>query len=228
MIDPVLEDIKQYVYENADIEACGLLSLERGRVRWNPCPNVADNPKHDFIIDPLDYKAVSEKGDVVGVVHSHPGESPQPSVLDRAACDRLGIPWYIFGENDCWALARDFYKEEFNITLPTMKFKDDWWEEGLNYFDDLFDKFGFIEVEEPQRGDIIIFKIYNNIPNHCGVYLEEDIFMHHAENRLSCRESLYPFWIKNIFYLNYTPQLISIISNKNKLKPTQLPAVILF
>ena len=85
-----------------------------------------------------------------------------------------------------------------------MKFKDDWWEEGLNYFDDLFDRFGFIEVEEPQRGDIIIFKIYNNTPNHCGVYLEEDIFMHHAENRLSCRESLYPFWIKNILrYARY-------------------------
>ena len=102
MIEPVLEDVKQYVYENADIEACGLLSLERGRVKWNPCKNKAENPKHDFIIDPLDYKAIADKGDVVGVVHSHPGESPQPSELDRAACDKLGIPWYIFGENDEW------------------------------------------------------------------------------------------------------------------------------
>ena len=63
---------------------------------------------------------------------------------------------------------------------------------------------GRIFYKEPQRGDIIIFKIYNNIPNHCGVYLEEDIFIHHAENRLSCRESLYPFWIKNILrYARY-------------------------
>ena len=29
MIEPVLEDVKQYVYENADIEACGLLSFKK-------------------------------------------------------------------------------------------------------------------------------------------------------------------------------------------------------
>ena len=47
MIEPVLEDVKQYVFDNAHIEACGLLSLERGRVKWNPCKNKAENPKHD-------------------------------------------------------------------------------------------------------------------------------------------------------------------------------------
>ena len=79
-----------------------------------------------------------------------------------------------------------------------MIFEDDWWENGLNYFDDLFEDFGFIEVEEPQKNDIIVFSIRSNIPNHCGVYLGEGVFMHHAEHRLSCRESLYPFWVKNI------------------------------
>ena len=34
MIEPVLEDIKQYVYEHENIEACGLLSLQRGRIKW--------------------------------------------------------------------------------------------------------------------------------------------------------------------------------------------------
>ena len=79
-----------------------------------------------------------------------------------------------------------------------MQFMDNWWEKGLNYFDDLFEDFGFVEVAEPKFGDVILFKIYNNIPNHCGIYLEEDIFMHHAVDRLSCRESLYPLWIKNV------------------------------
>ena len=88
MIEPVLEDVKQYVYENADIEACGLLSLERGRVKWNHFVKIKQRiQKHDFIIDPLDYKAIADKGDVVGVVHSHPGESPQPSEF-RPSCVR--------------------------------------------------------------------------------------------------------------------------------------------
>ena len=68
MIEPILEDIKQYVYEQGDKEACGLLSLQRGRIKWNPCPNVAENPKNDFIIDPYDYKAVADEGDVVAAL----------------------------------------------------------------------------------------------------------------------------------------------------------------
>ena len=33
--------------------------------------------------------------------------------MDRAACDRLGIPWYIFGENDEWTKLEP--KEELRI-----------------------------------------------------------------------------------------------------------------
>ena len=53
MIESVLEDIKQYVYEHANIEACGLLSVKKGRIKWTPCENKAENPKNDFIIDPF-------------------------------------------------------------------------------------------------------------------------------------------------------------------------------
>ena len=37
---------------------------------------------------------------------------------------------------------------------------------------------------------------YVEVNNHCGVYLGNDIFYHHAEERLSCRENLYPRWHK--------------------------------
>ena len=40
------------------------------------------------------------------------------------------------------------------------------------------------------------FKVEAERNNHCGVYLGNDIFYHHAVKRLSCRESLYPFWQK--------------------------------
>ena len=49
-----------------------------------------------------------------------------------------------------------------------------------------------------QEGDLIIFTITAQVGNHCGVYLGDDIFYHHAENRISCRESIYPFWKKYI------------------------------
>ena len=50
MIEPVLEDVKQYVYEQEGIEACGLLNIERGRVKWHPCTNKAEQPWIDFMI----------------------------------------------------------------------------------------------------------------------------------------------------------------------------------
>ena len=49
-----------------------------------------------------------------------------------------------------------------------------------------------------KENDVIIFTINASVGNHCGVYLGDDLFFHHAENRISCRENLYPFWKKHI------------------------------
>ena len=51
-----------------------------------------------------------------------------------------------------------------------MKFKDDWWEDGLNYFDDLFNKFGFIEVEEKGYEIRSGMKYYSNGFNKDSMY----------------------------------------------------------
>ena len=214
--------ILKHLLEAYPEEGCGILQNKKGKLVWIPSTNEAENPEEEFVINSDDYLKASLTGDIYAVVHSHPDASPELSEADKRASDYLGVKYivysipegtkaeysprqnpllgreYSFGSNDCWGLARDFYKKEFDVILPIMQFKDNWWEEGLNYFDDLFEDFGFVEVAEPKFGDIILFKIYNNIPNHCGVYLQEDIFMHHAVNRLSCRESLYPLWIKNI------------------------------
>ena len=45
--------------------------------------------------------------------------------------------------------------------------------------------------------DLLYFNVQSNVPNHCGVYLDGDLLLHHAYNRLSCRELLYPFWAKH-------------------------------
>ena len=220
MIEPILDDIKQYVYEQGDKEACGLLSLQRGRIKWNPCPNVAENPKNDFIIDPLNYRAVSEKGDVVGVVHSHPGESPQPSVLDRAACDKLGIPWYIFGENDewiklepsentydllgrpfvygiydCFTIIKDYY-ETHDINIYPYEYEWNFWEKGKNLYLENFEKEGFVKVTDNslQNGDLVLMALNSDITNHAGIYVGRGKMLHHAPNRLSCRDNYNGIW----------------------------------
>jgi cell wall-associated NlpC family hydrolase len=198
-------------------EGCGIILNKRGKLIWRLCKNISDDPENSFIIDPTEYIKASLEGDIYSIVHSHVDSSSEPGEKDIKTSNFLGIPYtifsipegtktvytpkkiskpllgreYCFGKTDCYSLVRDYYHTEFNITLPTIPFEDDWWDLGLNYFDDLFEKFGFIEVDTPQKGDGIIFKVYSGVPNHCGIYIGEGNFLHHAVNRLSCRESLY-------------------------------------
>ena len=108
---------------------------------------------------------------------------------------------YEFGVNDCFEAMRDYLASE-NIFIPARAaFEDDWWEKSLDYFtDEIIKDYGYFKVEEGsmQKNDVIIFTIQATVGNHCGVYLGEDLFFHHAENRISCRENLYPFWKKYI------------------------------
>lgn len=199
-------------------EGCGILLNKRGKLEWMPCKNVAENDE-EFRIAAEDYIKASLSGDIHAIVHSHPDGSCLPSEADKQASDFLGIPYWIyslpdcelfvyepkerkapllgkeyrFGQNDCYSLVRDYYKQ-LDIDLPTIPFEDDFWLKGINYFDDLQESFGFVTVAEPQEHDMVIFSVMSDIPNHCGVYVGEDIFMHHAVDRLSCRESLHSFW----------------------------------
>ena len=219
------EEILKYLTSKWPEEGCGLIINVKGKLRWKPCENVSDNKVETFAISPKDYVEASLIGDIYAVVHSHVHGTPEPSEADKAASNFLQVPYHIysvpereeyiytpeykqkpllsrvykFGTSDCWTLVRDYYKQELNIALPMLKFEEKFYEKGINYFEDFIEPWGGYVVQgEPKKGDIIYFTIDNNpIPNHCGVYLGEDLFMHHQENRLSCRDSL-PKWNKYI------------------------------
>jgi len=207
-------------------EGCGVLSVVKGKKVFFPCTNVAEDDE-DFIIDSKEYIKLLRTTDIIGIVHSHPDRSPEPTESDTKYCNTLGIPYYIFsypdmklevvqpeknltelygreyefGVLDCFEAMRDYLKSQ-NIEIPPRAlFEDDWWEKGqLDYFsDDVIKDWCHQPVDintDLQVNDVLIFKVEAERNNHCGVYLGNDIFYHHAVNRLSCRESLYPFWQK--------------------------------
>jgi cell wall-associated NlpC family hydrolase len=95
---------------------------------------------------------------------------------------------------------RDYLKTKNMYLPPRVPFEEGWWEKkGLNYFcPEVIKGWGGKEISSPQENDVLIFTVDSGVPNHCGVYIGNDTFFHHARNRLSCREHLYPFWIKHL------------------------------
>ena len=220
-----LEDIQQHFEDNYPREGCGVISVVKGKKKWFPCTNVAEDGE-DFIIDSKEYIKIAQTSDIIAIVHSHPDASPEPSEMDIKYCNAVALPYYIFsypdmelnilqpekttkplygrgyefGVNDCFESAKDYYISK-GLNIPSRPlFEDNWWEKGLNYFtDEYIATWGFKKVEgQMAEGDLLVFTIQSNVPNHCGVYLGSDIFYHHAEHRLSCRENLYPRWKKHI------------------------------
>jgi len=220
----MIDEIYKHFEQEYPREGCGIIGIVKGKKKWFPCENMADT-EDNFILSSKDWFRVKQQADIFAVVHNHPNASNKASQYDIDNCNILGLPYYIFsypemdlnilepkknfspligreykfGVKDCFEAMRDWLANE-NINIPLRAaFEDNWWEKGLNYFNEnTIKEWKHKKVTSPQKNDVLIFQIQESVPDHCGVYLENDIFFHHAINRLSCREPLYPFWGQHI------------------------------
>ena len=231
------DEIRAHAEQAYPAEACGVLIKSGTGRAYVPCTNVAATPREHFQIDPKDLARAEDRGDVLAIIHSHPDKAPTPSMADRVSCELHELPWGIVGWPggdfewfkpagfraplpgrdfshgllDCWAACRDWYAREAGLQLPNFERSDLWWEQkdGPSLYEDNFKATGFYQVNEAQRGDMLVLQIPTPgrecyFPNHAAIYLGDEpaltsepaptlggagpFVYHHMPGRLASRE----------------------------------------
>lgn len=105
----------------------------------------------------------------------------------------LGRP-YIPGKQDCGSLIRDWYAENTGIIFPNYSRPDNWWQNGMNLFYEIYREEGFVPfdgtVKEMQIGDVMLMAYGCRFPNHSGLYVGDGKILQHLHGKLSSRDNI--------------------------------------
>ena len=209
-------------------------AVETAHSKYLPCRNLSTSPHEQFVLSPEDWAAAEELGEITDIVHSHPFASVEPSEADRVACEASGLPWlivnpqteeytqfkpygyvsellgrpFVYGVHDCYSLVLDYYRKELGITLKHYP-RDDrfgWWKAGQDLYTERCAACGFVVVDEPGAGDVVLMQVESPVANHLAVYLGDNLILHHLVNQLSRRDVYGGYWQKHtVKFLRFLP-----------------------
>ncbi|WP_144154438.1 C40 family peptidase [Paraburkholderia sp. BCC1885] len=109
---------------------------------------------------------------------------------------------FVHGVHDCYDLIRSYYQLERGVTLPNFERPDNWWEDGVsNLYLDNFEAAGFADMgqdAEIEVGDVLLMQVRsrNGVPNHAGIYLGNNVLLHHMCGKLSGRTVWGGMWAR--------------------------------
>lgn len=220
------EKIKIHAEYEKPNEACGLIYKSGEYIDIYPCKNISSEKQEHFELNPFDYLKAASRGKIVGMYHSQ--KDINPSVLDYVVSsghkiysvvysyendtfveineDAIKYAKYIgrpfkFGNNDCYSLVRDFYEREYKILLGDYVRDDKTFKDFPDIIRDNYIKEGFQEVkmEDLQVGDAIVFGLNKTSP-HVGIFIGNNLFLHHEHNKYSTAQFLTSPWKSKIVF----------------------------
>lgn len=107
----------------------------------------------------------------------------------------VGRPFTGIGRDDCFKLFRDFYADNFNISITNYARPHDWSSDKLDLMELCHEREGFEKitdwrVKDLRPGDVFCMAIGESNPNHFAIYLGDSQVLHHLFNQ---RSSVEPF-----------------------------------
>lgn len=229
MIENLVDDVYKHAEEQLPRECCGVALIVKGKLKYYPCENISKTDGQ-FVLNPKDYAEAEDKGEIVGICHSHVYYPPEPSQADKIMCEQTGLPWLIvsypnktykviepegyklelvgrefcYGVADCYTIIKDYYNE-IGIELSDYYTEYEWWLRGENHYEENFQKEGFVVVgdstTQPKKHDLILMMCSSPVCNHAAVYVGDNKIIQHCVNRYSGYDIYGGYWKKSTRYV---------------------------
>lgn len=113
----------------------------------------------------------------------------------------LGVP-YLEGKDDCYGLVRAYFKHNYQVVLPN-------YARPLAFDHGGIDLIGTLKNNEDceivpmakaffKTGDVLIFSVRSDRDNHFGIYVGNNMFIHHLINRRSEESNIDSVWFNRL------------------------------
>lgn len=113
----IVDFIKTEGVKNFPKESCGVIAKVGRKAVPFACENISADPEHQFLMNPEDYIAVSDKHEIIGIWHTHINITNQPSVADKVGCENSELPWMIMNIRKTID-DEDYTFSDINIITP--------------------------------------------------------------------------------------------------------------
>lgn len=210
-------------------EVCGLIYAPLGgpAAIWR-CDNIAESRAEEFEIDTKEYLRASQAGEILGIYHSHPTPAGF-SEADLECAEEMAVPFYLYdvqqdtwseflpasyqpptignrwilGFSDCFACVRFYYRAILHVYIGDYDRDESFCHEEQGVIMANFEKEGFELVPKAtlRLHDVILFKTDKVLPQHFGVYLGQQKFLHHVQGGFSREEMLTDRWQSRILHV---------------------------
>lgn len=95
---------------------------------------------------------------------------------------------FVYGVWDCFSLVRDYFRVKLGLLMPNVPREYGFWLRGESMFEKWFDSFDAEPVDKAhiRPNDILLYNLHGTrFLNHCAVYQENGLVLHHFENHVS-------------------------------------------